>query len=113
MPFPSRRGRRRALPKDRSRRSCQTAVFAAGSGTVVEAWWPPFGGGKRIVVDHGNGIKSTYNYLSSIETFVGATVAWGERLAAAGATGNSTGCHLHFEVVRNGLTVDPQHWIRP
>ena len=92
--------------------SCQTAVFAAGSGTVVEAGWSQNGGGNRIVVDHGNGMQSTYNHLSSIETPVGAVVAKGQRLAGAGTTGNSTGCHLHFEIVRNGVTVDPQGWLR-
>lgn len=91
--------------------ACRTAVFAAGAGTVVEAGWSPNGGGNRIVVDHGNGMKSTYNHLSSIETTIGADVARGQRLAGAGTTGNSTGCHLHFEVVRNGLTVDPRGWI--
>lgn len=93
--------------------ACQTAVFAAGAGAVVEAGWSPYGGGNRIVVEHANGLKSTYNHLSSIETTVGATVSKGQRLAGAGTTGNSTGCHLHFEVVRNGLTVDPQGWIQP
>lgn len=93
--------------------ACRTDVFAAGAGTVVEAGWSPNGGGNRIVVDHGNGMKSTYNHLSSIETTIGAGVARGQRLARAGTTGNSTGCHLHFEVVRNGLTVDPQGWIQP
>ncbi len=93
--------------------ACRTAVFAAGAGTVVEAGWSPNGGGNRIVVDHGNGMKSTYNHLSSIETTIGADVARGQRLAGAGTTGNSTGCHLHFEVVRNGLTVDPRGWIQP
>lgn len=91
--------------------SCQTAVFAAGPGTVVEAGWSAYGGGNRIVVDHGNGLKSTYNHLASIETGVGAAVGAGQRLAAAGTTGNSTGCHLHFEVVLNGQTVDPQGWL--
>ncbi|MEO5314360.1 M23 family metallopeptidase [Pseudarthrobacter sp. CC12] len=91
--------------------SCQTAVFAAGAGTVVEAGWSVYGGGNRIVVDHGNGLKSTYNHLASIETSVGAPVAAGQRLAAAGTTGNSTGCHLHFEVLFNGQTVDPQGWL--
>lgn len=91
--------------------SCQTAVFSAGAGTVVEAGWSPYGGGNRIVVDHGNGLKSTYNHLSSIETTVGATVGKGQRLAGAGTTGNSTGCHLHFEVLFNGLTVNPQGWV--
>ena len=92
--------------------SCQTAVFTAGSGTVVEAGWSQYGGGNRIVIDHGNGMKSTYNHLSSIETSVGAVVAKGQRLGGAGTTGNSTGCHLHFETVRNGVTVDPQGWLR-
>lgn len=92
--------------------SCQTAVFTAGSGTVVEAGWSQNGGGNRIVVDHGNGMKSTYNHLSSIEVSVGAVVAKGQRLGGAGTTGNSTGCHLHFEIVRNGVTVDPQGWLR-
>lgn len=91
--------------------SCQTAVFAAGSGTVVEAGWSAYGGGNRIVVDHGNGLKSTYNHLASIETSVGAAVTAGQRLAAAGTTGNSTGCHLHFEVLFNGQTVNPQGWM--
>ncbi|MFY9636976.1 MAG: M23 family metallopeptidase [Cellulosimicrobium cellulans] len=91
--------------------SCQVAVFAAGAGTVVEAGWSAYGGGNRIVVDHGNGLKSTYNHLSSIETSVGAAVAPGQRLAAAGTTGNSTGCHLHFEVLFNGEAVNPQGWM--
>ncbi len=78
---------------------------------MVEAGWSAYGGGNRIVVDHGNGLKSTYNHLASIETSVGAPVAAGQRLAAAGTTGNSTGCHLHFEVLFNGQTVDPQGWL--
>ncbi|WOC63457.1 M23 family metallopeptidase (plasmid) [Paenarthrobacter sp. AT5] len=91
--------------------ACQTAVYAAGAGKVVEAGWSAYGGGNRIVVDHGNGLKSTYNHLASIETSVGATVAAGQRLAAAGTTGASTGCHLHFEVLLNGQTVNPQGWM--
>lgn len=91
--------------------SCQTAVFSAGSGTVVEAGWSQNGGGNRIVVDHGSGMKSTYNHLSSIEVSIGAVVGKGQRVGGAGTTGNSTGCHLHFEIVRNGVTVDPQGWL--
>ena len=90
---------------------CGTAVSAAGSGTVVEAGWHAYGGGNRIVVDHGNGLKSTYNHLSSIETTVGAALNTGHRLAAAGTTGSSTGCHLHFEVLSNDQAVDPQGWM--
>ncbi len=91
--------------------ACQTAVFAAGAGTVVEAGWSAYGGGNRIVVDHGNGLQSTYNHLASIETSVGGIVTAGQRLAATGTTGASTGCHLHFEVLFNGQTVNPQGWM--
>ena len=51
--------------------SCGTAVFAAGAGMVTEAGWSQYGGGNRIVVDHGGGIKTTYNYLNSIAVSVG------------------------------------------
>jgi len=63
------------------------------------------------VVDHGNGLETTYNHLSTIDTTVGATVARGEVLGDSGTTGASTGCHLHFEVMVNGKLVDPTGWL--
>lgn len=91
--------------------ACSTAVFAAGAGTVTEAGWSPYGGGNRIVVDHGNGLKTTYNHLASIGVSVGQSVAQGQQIAGVGTTGASTGCHLHFEVMVNGNTVDPSAYI--
>ncbi|MHA7270167.1 M23 family metallopeptidase [Arthrobacter sp. HLT1-20] len=91
--------------------ACGTAVFASGSGTVTEAGWSQYGGGNRIVVDHGGGIKTTYNHLDSIGVSVGQQVSAGAQIAGVGSTGNSTGCHLHFEVVVNGQTVDPAPFI--
>lgn len=91
--------------------ACATAVFAAGAGTVAEAGWSPYGSGNRIVVDHGNGVKSTYNHLSSIGVSVGQVLSRGELIAGVGTTGNSTGCHLHFEVMVNGKTVNPAAFI--
>ncbi|MDJ0313518.1 M23 family metallopeptidase [Arthrobacter sp. H35-D1] len=87
--------------------ACGTAVFAAGAGTVTEAGWSQYGGGNRIVVDHGGGIKTTYNHLESIAVSVGQQVSAGAQIAAVGTTGNSTGCHLHFEVMENDQTVNP------
>ena len=87
--------------------ACTTAVFAAGAGTVTEAGWHRYGGGNRIVVDHGNGLKTTYNHLARIGVSVGQAVAKGAQIAGVGTTGNSTGCHLHFEVMVNGKTVNP------
>lgn len=91
--------------------ACSTAVFAAGAGTVIEAGWSPYGGGNRIVMDHGNGLKTTYNHLASIGVSVGQTLARGALIAGVGTTGNSTGCHLHFEVMVNGRTVNPAAFI--
>ena len=91
--------------------SCATDVLAAQSGTVVESGWSPYGGGNRIVIDHGNGLKTTYNHLSVITVSTGQAVGQGELIANAGTTGNSTGCHLHFEVMINDTVADPTQWL--
>jgi murein DD-endopeptidase MepM/ murein hydrolase activator NlpD len=91
--------------------ACGTPVHAAAGGTVVEAGFQVGGGGNRIVVDHGNGLKTTYNHLSTIDTSVGATVERGEMVGQSGTTGASTGCHLHFEVMVNDKLVDPTGWL--
>ncbi|WP_457967566.1 peptidoglycan DD-metalloendopeptidase family protein [Arthrobacter sp. D1-29] len=90
---------------------CGTSVLAAASGTVTFAGWHPYGGGNRVVVDHGNGLETTYNHLSSFNVKVGQTVSRGEVVALSGTTGASTGCHLHFEVQVNGEVVDPTGWL--
>lgn len=90
---------------------CGTAVHAAASGTVTFAGWHPFGGGNRVVIDHGNGLETTYNHLSSFDVYVGQKVTRGDTVALSGTTGASTGCHLHFEVMVNGEVVDPMGWL--
>jgi murein DD-endopeptidase MepM/ murein hydrolase activator NlpD len=91
--------------------ACGTPVNAADGGKVVEAGFQVGGGGNRIVVEHSNGLKTTYNHLQSIGVSLGQKVAQGERIGELGTTGNSTGCHLHFEVVKDGQTVDPAGWL--
>jgi murein DD-endopeptidase MepM/ murein hydrolase activator NlpD len=90
---------------------CGTAVHAAASGKVTFAGWHEYGGGNRVVVDHGNGLETTYNHLSSFTVKVGQTVTRGDTVALSGTTGASTGCHLHFEVQVNGEVVDPMGWL--
>lgn len=90
---------------------CGIGVAAAAGGTVTFAGWHPYGGGNRVVVDHGNGLETTYNHLESISVAVGEDVERGDTIAKAGTTGASTGCHLHFEVMVNGETVDPLAWL--
>ncbi|HEX6887335.1 MAG TPA: M23 family metallopeptidase [Candidatus Nanopelagicales bacterium] len=90
--------------------STGTPIMAAASGKVVSAGWAgPYG--NQVVIDHGNGYETTYNHLSRISIAPGATVQTGDRIGAMGGTGNSTGTHLHFEVLRNGKFMDPEAWL--
>ncbi len=90
---------------------CGTQVHAAASGTVTFNGWHPYGGGNRVVLDHGDGLETTYNHLSSSLVTVGQKVSRGDVIALSGTTGASTGCHLHFEVMVNGNVVDPLGWL--
>lgn len=85
-----------------------TPVKSAAGGTVIEAGWhTKGGGGLRIVVDHGNGVHTTYNHLSEIWVEPGQWVDTAHAIGAVGSTGNSTGPHLHFEMLVDGEYVDP------
>jgi hypothetical protein len=85
-------------------------IRAAASGTVTHA-----GGdgdqalGISITIDHGNGVTTTYGHLSKLMVAEGDEVEIGQVIAIGGSTGISTGPHLHFEVRKNGDTVDPLH----
>jgi murein DD-endopeptidase MepM/ murein hydrolase activator NlpD len=84
-------------------------VLAAANGTIISAGW---GGayGYRIEIDHGNGYITTYNHLSKIDRTSGAVIA-GQDIGKSGSTGNTTGPHLHFEVMKDGLFENPTNWL--
>lgn len=86
--------------------SIGTEVVAIKAGTVTSAGWGG-GYGNRVVVDHGNGYTSTYNHLDSISVSQGASVTSGQVVGLLGTTGDSTGAHLHFEILLNGTEQDP------
>ena len=86
-----------------------TAVYASDGGTVTLAGWNG-GYGNCIMIDHGNGYVTLYGHLSSISVSVGQTVSQGATIGAVGSTGNSTGPHLHFEVLKNGTRIDPEQF---
>jgi len=90
--------------------STGTKVMASCGGKVIQAGWNG-GYGYCITIQHANGIKTRYAHLSKIYVSVGQTVSQGERIALSGNTGNSTGPHLHFEVIVNGKTVDPRKYL--
>jgi murein DD-endopeptidase MepM/ murein hydrolase activator NlpD len=84
------------------------AVLAVDAGkVVVSGWVDNYGFGNRVVIDHGNGYRTTYAHLSRIYVTVGQTVNRGDSLGQMGNTGRSTGTHLHFEVTNNGARVNP------
>jgi len=90
--------------------ACGQPVFAIAAGVVVQAKSTD-GYGNRVVVNHGpvGGaiLMSTYNHLESLMLQVGDPVAMGTVVGTVGTTGTSTGCHLHFEIQRDGSVVDP------
>jgi murein DD-endopeptidase MepM/ murein hydrolase activator NlpD len=75
-----------------------TPVVAAGAGKVIFSGWKSNGGGYQVWINHGSGIYTTYNHMSSLSVGAGQYVARGQRVGRIGMTGNATGPHLHFEV---------------
>jgi murein DD-endopeptidase MepM/ murein hydrolase activator NlpD len=85
-------------------------VVASGSGTVAYVGVMS-GYGNVVVIDHGGGMATTYNHLSSFAVSSGQSVTRGQVIAAVGCTGWCTGPHLHFEVRINGSPVDPMPYL--
>jgi len=88
-----------------------TPVVAAAGGKVTLASYSG-GYGYCVLIDHGNGMKTRYAHLSKISVKVGETVLRGEQVGLIGSTGNSTGPHLHFEVIVNGNTKNPVNYLK-
>ncbi len=82
-------------------------VLAADSGRVTYAGCLTYGYGCHVRIDHDNGYTTLYAHLSQIFVNVGQTVSRGMALGRMGSTGRSTGPHLHFEVAKNGVKLNP------
>ncbi len=87
-----------------------TPIVAVEDGKIVSSG-PAGAYGNMVEVAHGNGTRSLYAHLNSIDVKVGQKVSRGELLGGLGNTGNSTGPHLHFEISKNGHQVDPQKFL--
>ncbi len=85
------------------------AIVAANAGTVTLAGWNS-GYGNCVIIDHGGGKATLYAHMSAYSVSAGQTVSKGQRIGSVGSTGNSTGPHLHFEVLINGSAVDPMQF---
>lgn len=83
-----------------------TPIMSAETGKVVYSGWMQ-GYGNFVAIDHGHGIETHYAHCSKILVHVGQHISKGQMIAKVGSTGHSTGPHLHFEVVANGIHRNP------
>lgn len=85
-------------------------IVASDGGVVTEAGWES-GYGNCVVIDHGNGYSTLYGHASTLLVTTGQAVAKGQAIARVGATGNATGPHCHFEVIKDGNKVNPLSYV--
>jgi len=85
-------------------------VRAAAEGTVAAAGYDG-GFGIKVDVDHGNGYHTWYAHLSRADVTPGQRVRKGQHIALVGSTGESTGPHLHYQVMLDGKAVDPAPYL--
>jgi len=87
-----------------------TPILAAAGGVVVtQEWHPEYG--NLVEVDHGNDLITRYAHASKVLVKKGDLIRRGQKIAEVGTTGRSTGSHLHFEVLVQGVPQDPQKFL--
>lgn len=90
------------------------AIFAADAGVVVYSGWNNYGYGNVVILDHGTGFQTLYAHMSAINVGCGQSVGQGEVIGAFGNTGNSSGAHLHFEIMTSRYgKVNPWDFLPP
>ena len=87
-----------------------SSVFATADGVVKEISDKSSTLGKTIIIDHGNGYKTSYSHLLSVGVRRGQKVQRGDIIALSGNSGLSLAPHLHYEVRYNDLRIDPIHY---
>jgi murein DD-endopeptidase MepM/ murein hydrolase activator NlpD len=91
--------------------SVGTPIYAADGGTVTYSGWQGTYG-YMVEIDHGNGYKTRYAHCSKLLVSKGTKVYKGQHIANVGNTGRSTGPHLHLEVLKNGVHVNPSKYVK-
>lgn len=86
-------------------------LYAVDSGVVVYAGWNDWGYGNVVAIDHGNGFQSVYGHMESLNVSCHSFVTQGDVIGYMGSTGNSSGPHLHYELILNGGRVNPHHYL--
>lgn len=86
-------------------------IYAYKSGKVIRVQYSKVSYGNMILIKHSNGLTTRYAHLNDIKVKLNQTVKMGELIGHMGSTGNSTGNHLHFEVIIGGKPVNPYNYI--
>ncbi len=81
-------------------------IFAANGGTVITSTYST-AYGNYVVINHGGGVSTLYAHMNRRAVSKGDTVSRGDVIGYVGSTGYATGPHLHFEIIKNGSTIDP------
>jgi len=81
-------------------------IYAATAGQIVRTGWAG-GYGKQVRIAHGGGLMTSYSHMSRIVAQPGASVRQGQVIGYVGSSGLSTGPHLHYELYRNGVAINP------
>lgn len=87
-------------------------IASAGDGVVTLVEFLRYGYGQHVVIDNGGGLSTLYAHMSEIYVQKGDKVARGQIIGKMGSTGKSTGAHLHFEVRKNGVIVNPLPFLK-
>ncbi|RKZ04737.1 hypothetical protein DRQ21_01830 [Candidatus Fermentibacteria bacterium] len=87
-----------------------TPIYAPADGTVTFCGWSG-GWGLNLVIRHSDTISTRFAHCSAIEVAVGQSVQRGDLVARVGSTGRSVGPHVHYEVLKNGVQIDPEGFI--
>jgi Membrane proteins related to metalloendopeptidases len=83
------------------------SILASQGGRIEAVIYGRYGYGNHVVVNHGNGYQTLYGHMSQIYVSAGDSVSSGQAIGQMGSTGRSTGVHLHFEVIQNGVKLNP------
>ena len=87
-----------------------TPILAAHSGTVIISGWNN-SYGNQVLLDNGAGLSTRYAHMTQTAVTAGEAVTAGQVIGYVGSTGDSTGNHLHFEVMQNGVRVNPMDMV--
>lgn len=90
----------------------KTPIFAASNGKVIYAGNANDGYGNKVIIDHGEGLKTLYAHCSVLQVKTGDQIKQGQQIAIVGSTGHSTGPHLHFEVIKDNKVQNPIEYLQ-